>query len=501
MSNPTFSAFSSLNRQLKGAERNHGVDHSTAFGCYRNIIRLARARSMTRHRERILEVGRCYQRLRKRFIAQVAAIIGFIGLLLLCAWLMFPPVTFDSADSIGSWLKQYETAQLLKKVLSMIGDSGRTDQNGQPLSLAEAIRLAAKAKLVNEIPKMRPNASKGTGRVALRCPAWLAACDQNSLLPPVDALNLELDRVIEAAMSVLPKYGDCRNLGAVIGGFEKTFVGRQSALGAKVRVDRAASLCFEKIGDTRSAILHQQTAFCAASALGQSEEAFKSLLHLTRIESKAEQLNRARSWIACGQIFADRYRVQKGINKTSIGHQINLGYAYSTDLGDDNKGIALFERALSEVQSLLLVSDAGIRLDLFDSLSTVQLNLIEGYLIVGRYRDFDRIYQEITSNPALDHSQRLLIFGFKTIRYLMVRDYRTAYLAMDDFKRRYSEFSEIFTGTWAWDSFDRWLASQPHEDQKILRHIQTIRSLMASGETHKRWSDLVKLHRWLEVRT
>jgi hypothetical protein len=163
--------------------------------------------------------------------------------------------------------------------------------------------------------------------------------------------------------------------------------------------------------------------------------------------------------LRCAEEYSDYFNSRIGNNLESVDNYVGTGSHFWLFMGDmesfvrlSNKGRSILEELLKEGAELY----GSSRFEVLSTKATLEMNLLEAYLIGDQDLEFIQTVESLNDNPTVSESYRVIIQGLNAMRLMRKKDYREAKNVLDHLMTQFEQTPEYIC-SWGWDGFLKWL--------------------------------------------
>ena len=485
-------AAESLRTRFEQAESAADAHH-----VYREISGEARQRSLTRHQQRISRLAQLRHQLRtrlNRWIAFWLLVLAVVGCLL---WYYRPQHDVETPQELATWLAQQRLLEQVAKVQQWLDNGQAESQAPPPQSFEELQAWLDQIELNPELQSTNAAGGEtGEGFVPFQCQVAPVSCPAEFVPAEAGDYRFELSRLVRNANIMLADKGDCDGTVDLIREYGSLFGWRRSEAMTKARTELSVARCYLAEGDRDKAGLHFQRTFCASVSDPDPDQAMSALYGLARLAWLDGDDALLRHRTACSEDLLE-YHLRERTTVDTLHHYVSLALMHYEFLDDTEEAIRLQERALESLRTLLAAADAENRNEHHNLMLTLQLNLMESYITVGRVETMEQMYEDVNRNPQLGDADRLIALSMLIMQNLMDRNWPMARSNVAEVIARYTSLAE-FTTLWSWDAFDRWLDQSRSERPDVLdQQMRDLRTALAPPKSAEAMNTLLRLQQWL----
>jgi len=462
---------------------------------YREVAQSAAVASEDRHEQLAAALEQRRRQLRKRLRYGLSLVLLSIVLIPLGLWLGFGTQQQSLRLTLMEWLAQQQGIKLLLSLPQSADGS-----IGAPNSLEDLL-----AAMDVDDPFAEPrnssnsaDSSEGDAPPAFQCSVMPFSCAAHDVPDHPGEWRQSLGDLLITASSLNAASKDCAAMTELLEGFSRDHGWRTQEAWLKGWSEYETGRCYQRQEDNRAAEQHYRRALCAD---GQTHTAFLAYYGLANLAFAKHDRASAQGWLRCGREFADHYRNLYGANETVVSQLINLGVVAWEWLGDIETYFEHQHEAREIMRDLLDTAGTERRLQLLDSIATLDANLLEAYIVTGRTEDFGTTFRELMDNPTLTPSHRALFQGLLVIHRLRQRDFNGARDAMNLLVGRYQQLPE-YLEEWSWEGFYRWLDEDNVAGMgEINEKIRQLANALDGEKTAAKLERLRDIQRWIGIHT
>jgi len=457
---------------------------------YRNITADLREQSLHRHERRLADVGDLQDTLRLKLLRRLAvlALITVLAGILLLFILRDKPEIFglqneseETPQSLAIWIQQQQMLQQVGQVQEWLRNGEAESDLPPPKNMEELQAWLDQIRLSPDLQKIDEETESGEpGFVPFQCPASPIQCLAGDVPTAEGEGRVELGHLVRNANKMLVDDGNCEGTVNLIGEYNSMFGWRRAEAVTKAQMELSVAGCFMDNNKPDRAEVHYQRSYCASVSDPNPHQAMNAMYGLAKISWRNQDVAQLQNHVQCSESLLD-YHLQTDPDVNTLNNYITLALMYYELTGDTRESIRLEEKALDSARAMAPTLETYQIEDHQELMLILQMNLMEGYLVLGESEPMYKIHEDLKSNPMLEEGDRLVARGLLAMQDLIDGNNQSASDHLNALSNRYQALTE-FTTVWSWDAFDRWQEqTKSKRSRKVDDLVREIRVVLDSA--------------------
>jgi len=410
---------------------------------YRQLSASARSRVVKRHDRRLSTLARLRRRLTLRLFAWIVAFVLVLVVAAAVITRSMPEVEQEAPSGLSTWMEQQKLLRQLAEVQQWLQDGQATSDQPPPSNLEELQAWLDQIELTPDLQTQTAQSGEsGQGFVPFQCAAQPVDCPVEDVPQDDGEFRVELSRLVRNANIMLSDNGDCEGTVNLVREYGSLFGWRKSEAVTKARTELSVARCFMENDEPDKAGVHYRRTFCASVSNPDPDQAMNALYGLARLEYQAGNAQSVSNYVDCSESLLD-YHLSQVTTVATLDHFITLALMHYEFLDDTREAIRLEEKALAMAQSMLSVADIVEHESYLNLMLILQLNLMEGYITIGDRPAMQVMYDQVSQNPLLLDSDRLVALGLLVMQDLVEANNDEALRNLDLIIQRYAALPEF----------------------------------------------------------
>ena len=462
---------------MRKPSNNRGPDK----GIYREITADLRERSLKRHERRLADVSDLQDSLRLKLLRRLgvsAFILLLAGVILIYS---LPDKSEETPQSLAIWIQQQKMLQQVEQVQQWLQNGEAESDLPPPKNMEELQAWLDQIKLSPDLQKLDEEPASGEpGFVPFQCPASPIQCLAGDIPAAEGEGRVELGHLVRNANKMLVDDGNCEGTVNLIGEYNSLFGWRRAEAVTKSQIELSVAGCFLDDDKPEKAEIHYQRSYCASVSDPNPHQAMNAMYGLAKISWRNQDIAQLQNHVQCSESLLD-YHLQTDPDVNTLNNYITLALMYYELTGDTRESIRLEEKALDSARAMAPTLETFQIEDLQELMLILQMNLMEGYLVLGESEPMYKLHEDLKANPMLEEGDRLVARGLLAMQDLIDGDNQSASDHLNALANRYQALTE-FTTVWSWDAFDRWQEkTKSKRSKKVDDLVKEIRVVLDSA--------------------
>jgi tetratricopeptide (TPR) repeat protein len=431
--------------------------HPEAKKIYHKVTQLSAEHTEQRHDKLSARLLKLNNALRVKFYVYLTMLI----LCLILAIAYFKPDEEKTENhtelAFVKWLAERQALQIVSTLEKKAPELFFDDSSGgggvkNPIDLMR--------ELIESVPHSpeseKEQSDNGEQAAPFQCSVAPIMCRHQDTPEASGDSRRDIFRMANTYAVILQHEKNCDGIVKLIEMYSDKLTWRKNEAFLKARLEDLASRCYYNKKEIAQSQLHAKRVICSGSDSSRLTDAY---LRLGLMAYELGDETMLHNMFRCAEEYSDYFNSRIGNNLESVDNYVVTGSNFWLFMGDmesfvrlSNKGQSILEELLKEGAELY----GSSRFEILSTKATLEMNLLEAYLIGDHDLEFIQTVESLNDNPTVSESYRVIIQGLNAMRLMRKKDYREAKNVLDHLMTQFEQTPEYIC-SWGWDGFLKWL--------------------------------------------